>query len=143
MKAHHMMKGDHDMFAMHQSKGCSYMAKELGLSEEQQARLEALRKEHFQKINRLEAVVGRNEKNVIDALAKNPVDSAFANKCADSIGMMKAAIHKELFAHFNNIKKMCTPEQSAKFDKLVEEMSKEFPHHFDGHHGTQAHQDSI
>jgi protein CpxP len=143
MKAHRMMK-EHDMFAMHESKGNMYMVKELGLSDEQQAKLEILRKDHFQKVSMLEAAVGRNEKNIMGALAKAPVDSAFANKCADSVGIMKAAIQKELFAHFNNIRKMCTPEQSTKFDGLIEEMSKEFPHHFDGHHGSgEMHHDSM
>ncbi len=143
MRAHRMMMHEHGMFKDHETKGAMFMVQKLGLTDEQQSKLEALRKEHFQKVNGLEMAVSRNEKNMMAALTKNPADSISAGKCADSIGILKAAMTKELFAHFNNIKKMCTPEQSAKFDELIEQMSKEFPHHFEGHNGEQAHHDSI
>jgi Spy/CpxP family protein refolding chaperone len=131
-------------FTNHESKAAGYMAKTLGLSDEQQIKLDTLRKEHFRKVEMLEMAVARNEKNMMSLLAANTVDSAKAKIYIDSIGIMKADIQKELFAHFNSIKKMCNPEQSTKFDALIDQMSKEFPRHFDNSHGINtAHHDSM
>ena len=85
----------------------------------------------------LESAVARNEKNLMDAMMANPADSAHAFLYADSIGMLRATMQKELFRHFDNIRKMCNPEQSKKFDELVGKMCKEFPHHFDMHHSEE------
>lgn len=141
-KMHKMMFQNHH-FAAHESKAGNYLAKELGLTDEQQTQLEALRKAHFQKVEIMEMAIGRNEKNMLGLLTANPVDTARVSVYVDSIGMMKAAIQKELFTHFNNIKKICNPEQSRNFDRLIGDMSKEFPHHFETHHGGEAHNDSI
>lgn len=139
-----MMMDGHDMYMHHESRGAMFIAHELGLSDEQQAKLAELRKEHFQKIEDLNNKVARCEKNMMSALVANPADSAKANLYADSAGLYKASIQKEIFAHFNSIKKMCTPEQQAKFDELAKEMMKEFPHHWDMHHNSEEmHHDSM
>jgi len=143
MKAHRMMEG-HDIFTHHESKGAAFMARELGFSDEQKTKLEELRKAHFEKIEKLSDGVARCEKMMMGTLTANPADSAKANIYADSVGMYKASIQKEIFAHFNSVKKMCTPEQQSKFEKLAEEMTKEFPHHWDMHHGSaEMHHDSM
>ena len=144
-KAHRMMREEHKHFSGHGSKAGMFLAKQLGLNDEQVQKLEALRKEHFDKIGLMEAAVDRNEKNMMDALMANPTDSAKANMCADSVGILKADIQKELFSHFSSIKKICTPEQNAKFDSLVKEMMAEFPHHWDSyrHESKELHHDSI
>jgi len=143
-RMHRNAHQNHNHFTEHESKAANYLAKDLGLSDEQQTQLEALRKEHFRKVEVMEMAVARNEKNMLGLLTANTIDTAHANIYIDSIGIMKAAIQRELFAHFNSIKKMCSPDQNNKFNTLIEQMSKEFPHHFDGHHGTnEAHHDSM
>lgn len=143
-KAHRMMREEHKHFSGH-GKGGMFLAKQLGLNEQQQQQLEALRKDHFTKIGKMEAAVDRNEKNMMDALMAGTADSIKANLCADSVGILKADIQKELFNHFNSIKKICTPGQNAKFDSLVKEMMTEFPHHWDTYHheSKETHHDSI
>lgn len=142
-RAHHRHKMYEHYMQEHESKGSMFLIKKLDLNQDQQNQLDALRKEHFNKIEQLETAVARNEKNIMAALMLNPMDSVKANACADSIGMLKASMQKELFRHFSAIRKICTPEQSKKFDEMVMEMSKEFPHHFDGHHGEEMHHDSM
>lgn len=144
-KAHRRMHKKFKYFGGHESKGGMFLVKELGLTDEQQNQLENLRKEHFQKVQLMEEGVARNEKRLMNALMANPADSVTANLSADSVGILKGDIQKELFDHFNNIKKMCTPEQSAKFDQLIEELSKEFPHHEGMYHNVSnsIHHDSI
>jgi protein CpxP len=142
MQAHKMMREMHEHFSGHDSKASMFLIKELGLNDEQQKQLEVLRKEHFQKIETMEGTIVKYEKGMMNAIMANPVDSNLANKYSDSVGMMKAAIQKELFRHFSSIKKICTPEQSNKFDRLVEEMSK--AHHWDTHHSSEEmHHDSM
>ena len=142
-RAHRMMKEEF-VHEGHESKATMFMVKELGFSDVQVEQLKALRKDHFQKIESMDAAVMRNEKNMMAALMTNPIDTVHANMYADSVGMLKAAMQKELFRHFEGIKKICTPEQSSKFDHLVEEMSKEFPHHWDMHHAAgEMHHDSM
>jgi Spy/CpxP family protein refolding chaperone len=130
--------------SMHNGRGGMFLAKQLDFTEDQQKQLEALRKSHFEKIGQLENAVARNEKNMMSALMGATIDSVKANVCADSIGMLKASIQRELFRHFEGIKKMCNPDQSRKFDDLVKDMSKEFPHHWDPHHGNNGmHHDTM
>jgi periplasmic protein CpxP/Spy len=144
MKMHRNARQNRPHFTEHESKAANYMSKTLGLSDEQETKLDTLRKEHFRKVEMLEMAVSRNEKNMLSLLSANTVDSAKANVYIDSIGAMKAGIQKELFAHFNSIKKMCNPEQSSKFDALMDQMSKELPRHFDNYHGANAaHRDSM
>jgi Spy/CpxP family protein refolding chaperone len=140
-KAHHPRYGH---YMAQESKGAMFLAKELNFDQGQQTELDALRKAHFQKIRMLENAVARNEKNMMDAIMANPIDSLRANTYADSIGILKAAVQKELFRHFCSIKKICNPDQSRKFDELMGEMSKEFPHHWEAQKGAnEAHHDTM
>lgn len=127
----------------HESKGAMFLVKELNLDQAQQTQLEALRNNHFNKIQILESAVARNEKSLMKAMMANPADSAHAFLYADSIGMLRATMQKELFRHFNNIRKMCNPEQSKKFDELMGKMCREFPHHLDMHSGDGTKHDSM
>ena len=128
-KMHHLMRERYHHFRANESRGARFLAKKLGLTGKQEQQLDTLREEHFKKIRNLEFAVYRNEINIMNAIAANPSDSAKAMGYADSVGILKAAIQKELFNHFNKIKEMCSPGQAAKFDSLVMEMSKEFPHY--------------
>ena len=126
------------------SKGAKCLVKQLDFNESQQTQLASLRKEHFQKMEMLESAIARNEKNIMNALMASPMDSARAFLYADSVGIIKASMQKELYRHLADIKKICTPEQSAKFNELIKEMSDEFPHHWDIHHGSDGmHHDSM
>jgi Spy/CpxP family protein refolding chaperone len=120
------------------SKGAKCLVKQLNFNDSQQAQLKSLRKEHFQKMEVLESAVARNEKNMMNAIMASPMDSAHAFLYADSIGIVKSSMQKELFRHLADIKKICTPDQISKFDELIKEMSDEFPHHWDVHHGSNG-----
>ena len=71
-----MMRQNHGHFTEHESKAANYLAKDLGLSDEQQTQLEALRKEHFRKVGIMEMAVARNEKNMLGLLTANTIDTA-------------------------------------------------------------------
>jgi periplasmic protein CpxP/Spy len=133
-KSHRMMAHNH--FA-HESMGAKFLLKELNFDASQQSQLEALRSNHFQKMKMLETAVARNEKNMMNAIMGNQSDSVHAFLYADSAGILKALMQKELFRHFNDLKKMCNPEQSRKFDDIMKKITEEYPHHtMEMHHGS-------
>jgi hypothetical protein len=134
-KAHRMQEHKNRSHFSIDTQGAQCMVKELNLSDSQQTKLQAMRKEHFQKMSALELVVARNEKNLLHAIMANPLDSIHASQSADSIGIAKASMQKELFRHLADIKKLCNSDQSRKFDELINKMSDELPHHWDIHHG--------
>ncbi|HXB12050.1 MAG TPA: periplasmic heavy metal sensor [Bacteroidia bacterium] len=141
-KAHKMERMNYTHHGI-DSKGAKCLVKQLNFNEAQQTQLETLRKEHFQKMGMLESAVARNEKNMMNAIMASPMDSAHAFLYADSIGIVKASMQKELFRHLADIKKVCTPDQISKFDELIKEMSNEFPHHFGVNGSNGAQHDSM
>ena len=52
---------------------------------------------------------------------ENANDSSL-NNAADSIAARQKALDLEAFAHFKELRKLCTPEQQPKYDSLVQRM---------------------
>ncbi len=52
---------------------------------------------------------------------ENAADSIL-NNAADSIAYRQKALELEAFAHFKELRKLCTPDQQRKYDSLVQRM---------------------
>ena len=84
----------------------------------------------------------RNQTNFFSALKDN-VDSATAFRCADSMGMLKAAMEKELYQHFQSIKNICNSGQQKQYDELIDNMAKDFVHHHNSLYNIKTKHDSL
>jgi hypothetical protein len=124
------------------SNGEMYLVRTLGLDSAQQKKLNVLMIAHFNLHDMQMKTYVRNQTNLFNAL-KDGKDSVYANRCADSLGMLKVAMEKELYMHFNSIKNICTGDQQKHFDELIDNMSKEFVHHHDMSNSPKPTQDSL
>jgi hypothetical protein len=88
----------------------------------------------MQKLDMFHAAIARNEKGITKVLMVTPADSIHANICSDSIGIIRTEMSKEFFKYLQSIKQLCTPEQSGKFEMLMNDMSKFF--YKDMHHSN-------
>lgn len=98
------------------------MAKELNMSDQQQAEYKQLRDEHFKNVKPYFDSV-RVAKTAFFALTKeaNVSDStiqAYSNRVAEK----RAALDKFTFEHFRKVRNLFTPEQQPKYDSFIQKM---------------------
>lgn len=110
------------------TKGEMFLVKTLALDTAQQKKLGALLETHFAFHDKCLKAYVRNQSNLFNAL-KGGDDSISANHFADSLGIMRAIMAKELFAHFSAVKAICNASQQKQFDELIDNMDKEFVKH--------------
>lgn len=127
-----------------ENMGAGYIVKLLDFTQEQQKKLESLRKQHFLLMENYESQVNREETEIWNSLSGSTIDSnkAFAN--IDSLGTLKIIMQKELFRHFSSIRKLCTAEQDKKFVELVRNISGDLQMHHNRHKLVYStHRDSL
>lgn len=124
------------------TKGEMFLVKTLGFDSVQQKKLDILLQTHFNFRDKYTAAYVRNQTNLFNAL-KDGKDSAYAGRCADSLGILKTAFSKELYMNFSEIKSVCTPGQLKQFDELIDNMDKEFVKHHDFSNMARPTQDSL
>lgn len=110
------------------SKGGIFLIKSLGLDSIQQKTLSTLLAAHYDFLDKYTAAYLRNQTRFFNALKGNP-DSATAFHCADSMGILKVAMERELYSHFLSIKNICNSTQQKQYDELIDNISKDFAHH--------------
>jgi hypothetical protein len=145
-KAHHQPKKEAQtettMLLNDRNKGEMFLIKNLGLDTLQQKKLDNIMVAHFNFLDKYMNAYIRNQNNLFDALKDNK-DSVYAFHCADSIGILKVAMERELYLHFVSIKNICNSGQQTKFNELIDNMSKEFVQHHDLHKTAKATPDSL
>lgn len=117
------------MFSSHKpsesspSKGISndFLKEELKLTEEQYKKLsnmDSLVQKRYQTALRL---LCQERYKLMNELAQPEPSVEKLNELAKSIGKMHTALKKQTSYHLLNLKKICTPEQSVKLEKLFRE----------------------
>ncbi len=124
------------------TRGEEYLVKTLGLDTVQQKELDVIQAAHFSFLDKNMGAYIRNQNNLFNAL-KVSNDSVYVSRCADSLGMLKAAMEKEMYMNFASIKTICNPAQQKQFDGLIDDMAKEFMHHHDFHNNGRTNHDSL
>jgi hypothetical protein len=110
------------------TKGGMFLIKALALDTMQQKKLNTILEVHYNFLDRYMAAYLRNQTNFFNALKDNQ-DSSTAFRCADSLGILKVAMERELFLHFQSIKNICNNTQQKQYNDLIDNMSKDFVHH--------------
>jgi hypothetical protein len=123
-------------------KGEIFLVKTLGFDSAQQKKLDKVLEAHFNFLAVNMNAYIRNQNNLFSAVKENK-DSAYASRCADSLGILKVSMEKELYMHFNSIKNICTAGQQKQFNDLIDNMAKEFVLHHDFHNSAKSNQDSL
>ena len=145
-KMHHPMKDApvETTTLMHdRTKGEVFLVKTLGLDTVQQKKLDNIMAVHFDYLDKNMSVYKRIQSNLFNSL-KNSIDTSYASRCADSLGVLKVAMTQEFYAHFASIKTICNTGQQKQFDDIIDSMSKEFLFHHDfSNNNTKGNHDSL
>lgn len=125
------------------TKGEIFLVKTLGLDTLQQKKLDNIMAAHFNFLDKNMSAYVRNQSNLFNSL-KNSIDTAYASRCADSLGVLKVAMTQEFYSHFASIKAICNSGQQKQFDDIIDTMSKEFLFHHDfSNNKTKGNHDSL
>lgn len=100
-----------------------YFTVELNLTPEQEISLRALQKKFFAPVDALQSEVNDLRRDIINEAFNNPPDTARVKALVNKIGPKEAQKEQLLFEHFQDIRKICGPEQEKKFKSLVQELS--------------------
>jgi len=96
----------------------TFLQKDVGFSDQQLAQYDELSKTHKENIKpSFEAMRNNREQEMKTLSAQGFSDSAVQMAAEKSASMQKEMV-KNMFLHFRDIRKLCTPEQQPKFDSL-------------------------
>jgi hypothetical protein len=96
------------------------LKKEVGLDSVQIKELDRLREDHWKKMRPMFEEL-RNSKNQFYSLLKSPeTPDSVINRSADVIAEKQKAIDLQVFQHFRNSRRVCRPDQTAKYDSLTQ-----------------------
>jgi Spy/CpxP family protein refolding chaperone len=104
-----------------------FLVAELNLTPKQEGSLRALQKQFFARVDAIHREVNDLRRRIIDESFNDPPDTARVEALANKIGPKEAQKEQLLFEHFQEIKKICGPEQKKKFKSLVQELSMAGP----------------
>ncbi len=100
-----------------------YMRQRVGFSPTQHEKLKVFRNNHFAQIKPIEAELKNLRLQLFvdgtDAENNIPVDSILLE-----IGRLQRQKDSLTFVHFQDVRSICTPEQAAEFNQIVEEMAR-------------------
>lgn len=101
----------------------SIFEKELKLSEEQNKQFNMLRLQHFQKTLPALVAISGLKRQLIQESVKNEPDTLVIKALAQRIGSQQALIEYRLAWHFNELSKVCTPEQRDSLQSVLEKVT--------------------
>jgi Spy/CpxP family protein refolding chaperone len=99
-----------------------YLSKELKMDDDQQAKLKALKEERFNVIKPLWEEI-RKTKDSLHNQLKNPTfTEAELNELTTRLSEKNKRSDELVFRYFQEVRKLCTPEQQVGFDTIVPKM---------------------
>ncbi|MBO8091930.1 MAG: periplasmic heavy metal sensor [Prosthecochloris sp.] len=101
----------------------TFFQEELRLSDEQNRRFNALRKEHFRGSIPVFIHIAAQKKQLIDEAFKETPDVEAINTLAERIGKNQAILERRLAWHFHSLATVCTPEQKDSLRTILESIT--------------------
>lgn len=102
----------------------NFFVAELNLTPQQKIILRALQKQFFTRVDAIHSEIKDLRRQIIDESFNVTPDVAKVEALADKIGSKEAQKERLLSEHFQEIKKICGPEQEKKLKSLAQELSK-------------------
>lgn len=99
-----------------------YMAKELGMTEEQKTGFQKERDQYFASVKPLFDSLGNIRKTFFDLVKNNSSNDSAITAFSNRIAAMQAEIDKLTLAHFRKVRSMFKEEQLEKYDKFVQKI---------------------
>ena len=95
-----------------------FFKKTVGFSSSQLADFEKRKQLHRDSIGRYFKDLNDSKESFYRLLGQNPPDTAAYHLLADSIGLKQVVIEKAYFRHFQDVRRICTADQTRVFDSL-------------------------
>lgn len=100
----------------------TYLKHTLNLTPEQWAAFEPLKLEHRRQMDRFTPALRADKHALFDLLAKDTVPDAEVQILLGRIAARHRAIDSVTFAHFRQVRALCSPEQQARFAAVAAEL---------------------
>lgn len=94
----------------------NFLLQELNFNEKQKERFLFLDQGHRQQMMKMDDEIKQLRKELFDSFDK---DNFSPDSIALKMGGLETEKHKELFAFFKEVRKICTPDQVGKFDEII------------------------
>ena len=108
---------NHDMNGMYKS-----LQNEVGFSQEQLNQYKVLREEQMKNVRPLFNQVRESKRAFYDLITSGEVPDSVVAADADSIAQKQKNLDTQMFLYFKNVRKICTPDQTAKFDSVMQKV---------------------
>ncbi len=99
-----------------------FLQKELDFTQNQVDEFLRLRRDHFDKADRLQRRTNDLRKEMMDLLLEEEPDRTRVEKLAEAIGQKLAEHEKAVFEHFLQLETVCDAEQQVKYKRLLREI---------------------
>jgi Spy/CpxP family protein refolding chaperone len=100
----------------------AFLRHELELTDAQAETFARLQRAHFQQAKALHDHIRDLKHELFNELAMAAPDTLKAERLAEKIGEQQRELEKSAFYHFLALKRLCTPEQQKKLDRLFDEL---------------------
>lgn len=109
----------------HESTGLYSVLKDsVQFSENQLAQYQDLRTQQFKKVKPLFDQIRKSKENFYQLLPTENLSDSIKFQKADSIGNSQQMLDLQMFNYFQQVRRICTPEQLPQFDKAIQGVVK-------------------
>ncbi len=105
-----------------QNGAFDFIVKELQFTPEQVKAYEALRNEHQQQSQQIRIQIGRSKDSLFGLLKETNISDSILQKASMVGAVLQASLDMLTFEHFKKVRALCTPEQQAKFDQIIQQV---------------------
>jgi protein CpxP len=95
---------------------------DVGFNDSQVAEYKKIKDAQWDKMKSRFDDLRKTKDNFFHLLSNESTNDSILNSAADSIAYRQKALDLEAFAHFKEVRKLCTPDQQPKYDSLVQSM---------------------
>ena len=107
----------------HESNGMyKSLQNEVGFSESQLKQYQALKDQQMKTVRPKFNEVRQSKKDFYELISSAQVSDSALNADADSIAQKQKNLDMQMFQYFKNVRKICTNEQTEKFDSLMKKV---------------------
>ncbi len=100
-----------------------FIKRRLQLDQKQFREFQTLHKETMESMKDITRELSNKRDTLTKELAKEASDSSKMNRLAREIGMLHTQLKKNTIDHFTKMKKLCTPEQRERLNRMIMEMA--------------------
>ena len=111
---------------MHRGSPSSFMReslkKDVGFNDQQMAAFDSAIQSHRAQMRPIFEDITKTKENYYQLLSQPNTPDSVLNAAASVIGEKQKQIDMKIFAHFQNLRGLCTPDQRPAFDSLVQKV---------------------